>query len=514
MRRTFACIFILIFLSQGVSFEPSTALELELDIDIFIEEIIDRLVNDISYDDNGQILGWLDRYSTDKSNDKFDIMYQKGYTVGTSGIADVLLNYYNLTEVKLLVDNIISNFLTDLREEDKGISWQRFSNFLSPPWLGMRYGTMGILKFLTNYYVLTENATVMNTIDQALVWFISQRENNGYWPISEGDYITMDSEYGITGMGSQFIDMYQKLGNQTYLEYAKIMSDILFDLGQWDDDRFFINWAPLDLGIGYDDIYTSKNSGAAGTLDFMLDMYAVLNESIYLETAIGIGNDLVYWEKDGAFEHSSLHYITQIYSVNEYFIGYLAGSSGVAESLFKLYDITEEQTLLQTCANIELFVNSLNYENGSTSIGKELYTSFMYTGLDLGSTGLILYYSHLYERYGEERYLNRIQNLVNHLHELWIKYDGHIPVDENRAVLYGYSYNIEKGLAGVLIALENIKHLEFGNLYITDNYRSLFSQASSEASSKLSFSGFYLFVFVNIVIIKRKKKTFHMGIMN
>lgn len=455
--------------------QPNTASSdptLSFDLQSFENELIVSLVGNATYSEKGQFYGWLEKYYNDV---KSSVTYFNGYSLGSAGIADVLLEYYNDTSVKQVVDAVANHLVSSATEMDTGIAWGRASNYLSETWLGIRYGTMGIVKFLTNYYVLTGNATIKSTIDSAIDWFVSQRENSGQWPMAPNDYVTMYYEYGMTGMGSEFLEMYQKLGENKYLDYAIIMANILLDQGVWEDNRFLLSWAPAeDGGETYNNIiFTSTHSGVSGILDFMLDLYEEVNDTRYLETAAGIGYDLVAREQNGAFARTSIGYITQISYLNSHFVGLEAGSAGISMALFHLYEYIGDPVLLKVTEDIEIFINSMAHDNGSVSISPD-YPGYFQTSLDMGGPGLIIYYCHQYEKYGLDVYLNKITVILEHIHELWIRYGKRLPVDEKHPI-YGYAYNRQKGMAGLLLAIQMMNKLEYRGYDVTN----IFSQFST-----------------------------------
>ncbi|MCY3414576.1 MAG: hypothetical protein INQ03_23205 [Candidatus Heimdallarchaeota archaeon] len=453
MRRVVVILIILLFLQTA----PTHAVEVNVDVNTFIDELITRLLDDVEYNETGHFIGWKDRLYT---KDNQLILYQKGYTVGAAGIADVLLSYYDQPEVKAIVDQTANFLVTTTVPEDIGVSWDRFSTFRGGSYLGLRYGTMGIIKFLTHYYQETQNTTILETINLGLEYFYSQEESPGFWRIGEGEYITTYYEYGLTGMGDQFLELYDVFEDEIFITKAKNIANLIINLGVWKGAMFELYWDPEYVGSIHDEVvYASMNSGVSGVMGYLLDLYDVTGNSTYLDVAIGLGNTLVELEINGAFEHAAIGYISGFGYKNKNFVGYTAGSAGVASSLFRLYEYSPNSEFIQTCANIETYVNSMNYDNGSVSIGQD-YIKYQFTGMDLGGIGLIMYYAQLYERYGLQEYIDRINNLLNHLHELWVEYD-YIPVDENHISIFGFSYNIEKGLAGLILALQQINSVSF-----------------------------------------------------
>lgn len=464
-------IVILLVMLITVSASPDlnqTNITLEFDPSAFKLEIIDKLINDITYE-NKTILGW--KYRTGSTRDT-TLFWQRGYNVGTAGIADVLLDQISMVpEISELVNQIIDQLVIDSKKEDMGISWGRYANFTSESWFGLRYGTMGILKFLSNAYVELNRTDLGKTFDDAITWMNSQKLVSGEWEISPDNYITTGLEYGMAGIGMGFLDLYNTLLNNTFLKSASEIASWLQRVGRWEDEKFFISWTTEGQETEFEDYaYTSLGVGETGVLSFFLDMYKITLNQTYMDLAVGIGNSLLSLEINGKWKKNTVSYISNHYGSNDYFTGFLTGSSGIAHTLFRLYDFTLNEELLAAAARAENYVNSLVEEEGSVLADEKL--DRRYTGYSMGSIGVIKYFLTLYNRYGGLGYINSIHRMFNHLHELWDEY-GLIPIDES-ALEYGFSYNIDDGIAGLILILD-----EYQNLNVTlvdDNYNSILSE--------------------------------------
>ncbi|MHA2031379.1 MAG: hypothetical protein ACW99Q_18540, partial [Candidatus Kariarchaeaceae archaeon] len=219
----------------------------------------------------------------------------------------------------------------------------------------------------------------------------------------------------------------------------------------------------------------------------------------------------------GYWPDGSVSYVSRIYSSNIALPGYDVGSSGIADSLPSLYDYNAKLTLLETSARAEKFVLSLLNDDYSLPVGLA-YQSNRLTGKSLGTAGLALQQLRLYEKFGTSRHIELAINIFNHLYGLFKINNNVLPLDETDN-LFGFSFNLEDGIAGIgdiLLYYESVIAGTGG-----DKYEQIYSEVDpnlslpedtkeKSSSSKSTFPSFYinflLIVSIQIIMIKRLKQ--------
>lgn len=487
----FACVFLIfLFFSNLPLYNLSSGREKNQEIasyepiDTFnATEFIDKILNALEVEaryEADDLIGWT--HVKDSKHDPDELMYV-GYQVGLAGIADFLLDAYvtGKSHVVSLINDSITHFLDNrIQDPVEGTNWQRIANILSESWLGNRYGVAGISKYLARVQKENLVSNIENVISDAYRWVKNQKIEDGSLPISPNDYVTTGQEYGAAGMGSSFLLVGKYLQNASYIEFAKEIAIWINKSGTWDEDRFRVPWTPFGGDTEFDQyVATGFGVGEAGIIDFMLDLYEYTNENLFKDLAIGLAKDLIASDQGGYWNYGSVAYITTLYAGNDGLIGYYSGNSGIALQLLRIYNITKDPKLLKSSARAELFIEKLILESGATSIGKD-YQYVHRTGLGTGAAGVANYYLDLYEKFGLERHLKTSEKILTHLYGIFQNY-GLIPVNENN-LDWGYSFNIDTGLAGIgkvllhyIEILENIEHYQNLNDETGDEYDNLYS---------------------------------------
>ncbi len=483
----------------------------------FLSKIISSLETEAIYE-NDHFKGWPERKNgLYESSER----WYRGYQLGMAGIADFLLDSYKngFLESNYLLNNSIQHFIREKENSPKiGIYWGRFANTATAGWLGHRYGTSGILKFLGHAVAEGYADDMDDIISSAFLWLKDKQLEDSSWPMNEGGYITTGREYGSSGIGADLIDLYLFLNNETYLEEAKVIGDWLIDHGQWEQNRLSIPWSPQLLSSEFDDIrLTGFGTGQAGIIDFLINLYNITEIKKYKDAAIGLGYELIELDLGGFWGNGSVSYITKIYYGNNGLTGYFVGASGIAIQLLKIYDITEDITFLKSSARVERYIETLMDENSAVALGID-YQNNRFTGLGMGSAGIALYYLELYERYGLDRHYNAAIKILANLSNLIDTYDI-IPVDQEELAL-GYSFNIENGLAGIgkvllkLITInKGIHNDDYENIYLTITPSTTYTnyyQTSKSTDSNLQWfytSSFFILVLVYANVRKYRSKS-------
>ncbi len=503
--RSHLVLIILLLILGSVQTSSELTVNDEMSYTSSVERIIDYLEQYAIYD--GELLmGWP--YRINNTIDGGDRLY-RGYTTGMAGIGDFLLDAYDngINQSQKLLDEIIYHYMNDYYESKvEGIYWGSFAQETTGGWLGIRYGTAGIFKFLIRAYEsYYHQDSLLDIIELGYKWLIDQKDDEG-WPMTPGGYITTGWEYGGIGIADAMLDLYEITGNQTYLSRAVEITDSILGFGTWNESVFSIPWTPYGEDTEFDDFIASGiGVGEAGIINYLFRINNIVDSDEYSSKIIGLGNHLLNIDFGGYFPQGSVSYITILYSDNTGLTGYYVGSSGIADIFLKLYDESNNQEFLKSAARIEKFIENFT-ENNTVSLGIDFEMS-KFTGLTKGSSGVAYYYLSLYMRYGNDRHKSTAKGILDHLSENLE--DGLLPIDENDHLnTLGFSFNIDEGLAGIGKIFLIAGNLQFKHL--TDNYEDYYEVAvpnlALNQTSNTETSNYILSPIVLIVAITLVKK--------
>ena len=209
------------------------------------------------------------------------------------------------------------------------------------------------------------------------------------------DYI-----YGATGVAKAYLTAYQITNNKTYLETCvKTMSWVLNQTEYTSLDANGLRKVLYSPDPSYWYFFTGYQSGASGIGDFLLTLYNVTKQSDYLLYAKQLANWLVY-EENGTGIWSSFNavdYLTNQETNNQEgtFLGYSAGSSGVAIFLMDLYTVTHDSRYLGPVVRAKDVLLNQAISNGDQLYWRDqingTYENRTDTGLFLGVAGIGLF---------------------------------------------------------------------------------------------------------------------------
>lgn len=469
----------------------------------FIIEIIETLETEAVYKD-GKLLGWPFRAEGPFENSE---RKYRGYNVGMAGIGDFLLSAYNhgYNSSRPLLDEIIQHFIDNAEDSlTGGKFWGRFSDEATAGWTGLRYGNAGIIKFLSRLLKLNYASGLEDLIEEGFKYLKSLQLEDNSWPMTEDGYITTDSQYGAVGIGFSFLELYENLDNNTYLQEAIDIGNYLISNGVWEEDRFLITWTTQAIGSEFDGLIVyGKSAGLAGILDYFNELFLITDNSDFLAVSIGLSKSILYADLGGYWPDGSVSYVSRIYTSNIALTGYDVGSIGIADSLLKLNDYSPDSDLIKAAARAEKFVLSLLDADFSLPVGLA-YQSNKITGKSLGTAGLALHQLQLFERYGIDRHEELAINILEHLYNLFTPNLG-IPLDETDDT-FGFSFNLEDGIAGIgdiLLYLETaisgVGGDEYEKVYLNERPNLSLPDVNSTESTT-DKSSFYP-IFLNILII-------------
>ncbi len=481
----------------------------------FVEDIISTLILEAVYDDD-VLQGWQYRKNGSNSDDRYYI----GYQSGIAGIGDFLLSSYlnGFETSKPILDDIIEFFVTEYSNSlSKGIYWSRRTDAPSTGWTSQRYGSAGVLSFLSRAYSdYNQSTNLLDIMEQAYIWLLNQKNDEGY-PMSPLGYITTGYEYGAMGIGLSMLDLYDATSDAAYLDDAKVVADWIIDQGMLVDDALHIAWAANGEGTHFEDVrVTGYGAGIAGVVDYFLNLYTYSDDRTYLDAAINLGNDLIDLDLGGYWFNGSVDYITGLEHSNA-LTGYYVGSSGIAIKLLDLYDQTSNETYLSSAARAEKFIEYTSDPTGLIDLGLG-HNDSHYLGLSKGSAGIAQYYIDLYNRDGEQRYLDNIERILENIYTEFD--DDAIMIDVSDSSM-GFSFNMDEGIAGIGMTMLNLINAVPGTL--SSNYQNLYSSAIANTvmanftisdENELTRYIPYLvgitvaFVMTVLIILKKKKKLF------
>lgn len=229
---------------------------------------------------------------------------------------------------------------------DKGYKWSNVEN-------GDEYdtdlysGVPGICLFFSKAYDLSGNETYLDYAVGGIDWIISKAvEENGYkWPATEDASYYLTGLYsGAAGIGSSFVDYYIILKNESYLEYAKGVSQWLVSIAELEHDPDVGITCKWPYAQGTIDYSFDIIGGAAGIGLFMLKIYNLTNNETYIRYAEYAGNWLIKEAKK----------IGNCYTWNskplnlKFFItpGFAHGTSSIGYFLAELYKYSKDNKYL------------------------------------------------------------------------------------------------------------------------------------------------------------------------
>ncbi len=323
-------------------------------------------------------------------------------------------------EVKGALDWLINEAIIT----EDGIKWPG-SDADSEAYTDLYNGVPGVCLLFSKAYEITGNETYLYYASGGINWLISiAMEEDGYkWAYTEDSTDFYSGLYmGTAGIGFSFIDFYNILGNESYLQYAEGAAQWLISIGEIDHDSRVgttCEW-PVIQGTtsGSLDIIV----GAAGTGLFFLKIYNITHNETYLEYAKYAGNWLIkkslglgrycYWDIRP--------------SIFRFFIssGFAHGTSGIGFFFAELYKASGETKYLDYAEGAARWIiRDSVYDLPSRGVkwravygDDRLSAAFSFdTGWCYGPAGICKLFIDLYEITGNNRYLRYSEMGVNWL---------------------------------------------------------------------------------------------------
>lgn len=230
--------------------------------------------------------------------------------------------------------------------------------------------------------------------------------------ITDSQYYT-GNHFGVVGIGSFFLELYNATGNESYFTIAKEAGNYLASRKQMYQDQIIWTRAE-DTGS----VYTSQKYGIAGIVSYLLNLYTLTQEGSYLNLAeLGLRSLLSkQLNVTGGTAWGYSYYGTTPIVDSTY------GNSGIADAFIKAYKVTGNQTYLDTAVRAMQWVASMTNITNNTLAGERsiLYsTSSMYqnyfTGYGTGAAGVAEAFLSLYSATSEYKWLVYAQQIANWL---------------------------------------------------------------------------------------------------
>lgn len=317
----------------------------------FAEQIADELSQHALVDNSTHLI-----IPVESNNSMVDY----GYDFGLAGISSFYSLLYNMTEKVTYKNNAykILNAISTAVNQTDGIHWnsQLFPllnntdwypyfdfiavNQTTPSFLGIAFGTAGVVKASLEYLQLTgdaTNSTVKEILNDSIAWILGQKTINvtevTFPIVSEvSDVFTSSWASGIAGLLDLFATI--QAFDQTYGLQDEIdgMVDWLVGINE-EFPRIGVTWFNA-TGEIFDQVEYGKRFGSIGTIDVLLrlnlsstNVFDALDEELL--NFLFIGDD-----EDGMALYPER--IDENFLIREGSISYEFGSGGMIEVLSKV----------------------------------------------------------------------------------------------------------------------------------------------------------------------------------
>ena len=313
--------------------------------------------------------------------------------------------------------------------------WKKYLNLpvndpnLSQYYYGLYYGASGIGMTFLQLFSETKNMTYLQIAEKAGNYLLLNAEfttNRSLtaWNKSEDDFsIYTGEKYGLAGITTFLLNLYQYSNNNTYLLFAETTLQLLYNFRSVTPYGYAYNYT---LVGGYQASITDYIYGATGVAKSFLTAYLVTNKQTYLNDCTNIMSWVLNMSDYTSLATNGLRRVlySQDPSYWDYFTGYQSGAAGIGDFLLTLYNITNKADYLLYA---EQMGNWLLYEENGTGIWSSYnavdYLTNQYTtnkqgtflGYSAGASGVAIYLMRLYEFTHDSVYLGpviRVKNLL------------------------------------------------------------------------------------------------------
>ena len=336
-----------------------------------------------------------------------------------------------------------------------GIYWKRmldlpesaFNAGVSQVYYGYYYGAAGIGDQFLNLYLKSSNSTFLNTAIETANFILNTSVTyNGYptWYRSADSLLPYTGlKYGYAGIVPFFIRLSEISHDQKYLIVAQECLDALMYYSFTDPT---INGSHWGYNIFTNVSITGMTYGAAGIGTAFLVGYQATKNTTYLQVAERAANWILkYSQHWGSGNDTKTAIIYSDDPTEPYnYAGLFTGAAGVGKFFLDLYNSTFNQMYLTTAEDIGRWLISTATGGYWSYGGYSEYTDLpdnqgTFTGLAAGSAGIGLYFLELYQETNNLDFLYPINLILHDLNTQMRIYAGQISWTEQ---IQGYNENV------------------------------------------------------------------------
>lgn len=430
---------------------------------ILLQTYINGLLHQAESVYSNSSLRWK-KYLNLPGNITTESQYYYGQYYGAAGIGSLFIELYNETnnqtylETALKIGNYLLNSASTYGNDY--VWWSR-SEDSQVVYSSEKYGIAGIATFLLSLYQTSGNSTFLNYAEKSLDLLYHYRTTTDHgilfnYSLPMSAAIT-DLIYGVTGVAKSYLKAYEVTDNKTYLSICiESMNWVLNQTEYTSNDQNGLRKVLYSPDPSYNDFFIGYQSGASGIGDFLLELYNVTNNQNYLLYAKQLANWVVYEGNGTGYwaHYNAVDYLTDQYTTNQEgtFLGYSAGSAGVAMFLMDLFRVTNNTKYLGPVQQVKNFITNHAIKNGTqlswtVQVTGNFATKIL-TGLSLGEAGIGLFYSQYYKFFGGQDVLTVLNGIKDFYFNITTK-TGLVPYQVNTAnIIYDSSYL--DGLTGII----------------------------------------------------------------
>lgn len=448
--------------------------------------------------------------------------YYPGLFYGAAGVGSFFLNMFDtfndnqyLQVAEKAGQYILSQAITNGttykvifgEEDNQSILWYRAENSITA-YSGLKYGNAGISSYLLDLFERTGNETYLNYAEwslQTLLRVVLDSYEGMTWSYSFDSTPLWDIMYGTGGKGLAFLKAYGVTGNETYLEIAEEISNSILTKSEVSEDT---NEGVRNIYFTTDPLYkfyfTGLMNGQAGMGMYFLKLYEVTQDTNLLRYARQFGNYLIQVGKE-VWDYGGSDLLTQNPNSEGTYLGLSAGSAGIGLFFLKLYQETEEVKYLEPAVRVHQLLEkeSQGKKDGHTYWyvqKKGSDENSIHTGLSTGVAGIGLFYSELFNMFGLPEVLETLAGIDSYLTWADSRYNF-IPHNvTNHEELLFEDSSLFEGLAG-------IGWYYLSTIRALNQSSSMYEQSVFEDVdvSSHSFLGLSAIMTLSVIVILQKK---------
>lgn len=236
--------------------------------------------------------------------------------------------------------------------------------------------------------------------------------------------------YGAAGIGEVFLNLYNSTTNNTYLGISEKLGNYLISHVLTSKSGLMTAFPKSEDDLY---LYTGEKYGQAGIVTFLLDLYSYSGNSTYLSYA---ESTLQFLYEYRTVTNYGFAYYYSIIPNAAPLTGIIYGSTGIAKSFLTAYEVTHNETYLDSCTKIMSWVLNMTdfTSNDPNGLRRVLYSDdptydVYFTGYQSGAAGIGDFLLTLYKVTDNSNYLLYAKQLGN-----WLLY-------EENGTGYWSSYN-------------------------------------------------------------------------